>query len=209
MKMARIAILGAVLLLPCAAAADPGRDLVDGMARCAGVADNGARLACYDALNPTLKAAQAAPPAVAPPAVAPPSAEAVPPPAEAADSRPWYDPGNIFGVSPRRQTTPQQFGAENLEPPAPPPGAPRTAAAAPPPPLDSIKAAVSSYAFDPYDKFVVFLDNGQIWKQLASDGGKAHFVKGGKNVVVISRGFLSSYDLTVNNGAAYKVKRVK
>jgi hypothetical protein len=180
------------------------------MAKCAAIADSMARLACYDALSPTLKAAQSAPPPVVaatpPPAGTAPAAVAPP-----ADNRPWYDPGRIFGVSPREQTTPQQFGGENLQAPPPPPGTPQTAANTPPPALDSITATVTDYSFNPYDKFVVFLDNGQIWKQLESDsGGKARFLKGEKNTVTISRGFIGSYNLTVNDSdAVFKVTRVK
>jgi hypothetical protein len=198
MNITRAAVIAAALAVPFAAQADPRQDLVDGMAKCAGIAEGTARLACYDALNPTLKAAQTPPPPVAAP------------PAAAADNRPWYDTDRIFGVSPREQTTPQQFGGENLQAPPPPPGTPQTAANTPPPVIDSITATVTDYSFNPYDKFVVFLDNGQIWKQLESDTGtKARFEKGGKNVVVISRGFIGSYNITINDGPVYKVTRVK
>ncbi len=51
------------------------------------------------------------------------------------------------------------------------------------------------YSFNPYDKFLVVLDNGQIWQQLESDSGiKAPFHKGEKNTVTISRGFIGSYN---------------
>ncbi|HUO90876.1 MAG TPA: hypothetical protein VMU08_17010 [Rhizomicrobium sp.] len=203
MNIARAIVIAALAAAPCAAHADARQDLIDGMAKCAAIGDGTARLACYDALNPTLKAAQSTPP----PAAEAPAAAAAPP---GGDSRPWYDPGRIFGVSPREQTTPEQFGGENLAPPPPPPGTPQTAANTPPPALDSITATVTDYSFNPYNKFVVFLDNGQIWKQLESDTGlKARFQKDGKNVVVISRGFVGSYNMTINDGPAYKVARVK
>jgi hypothetical protein len=200
--MKRIAATAFFALLPFAAQADPRQDLVDGMAKCATVNDGVARLACYDALTPQVKAAQSETPVVA---TAPPAAG--PPPV--ADNRPWYDPGRIFGVSPREQTTPQQFGGENLAPPPPAPG--QVAAAEPPPALDSITAAVADYSFNPYDKFLVVLDNGQIWQQLESDSGiKAPFHKGEKNTVTISRGFIGSYNLVVNDDSiAYKVRRLK
>ncbi len=149
-----------------------------------------------------MKAAQAEP-RPTPPAATPPA-----PPAETADNRAWYDPSRIFGVSPKQQTTPQQFGGENLDAPPPPPGTP--AAAAPPPALDSITAGVSDYSFNVYDKFLVILDNGQIWQQLPSDSGKARFDKNGKNTVTISRGFIGSYNLVVNDSSLlFKVKRLK
>ena len=201
MNIARVAALAAILIVPAGAQAGPRDDLVAGMAKCAALADNTARLACYDALNPTVKAAEAEPPPVA----APPA-----PPAAPADSRAWYDPSRIFGVSPNQQTQPEQFGGEALSAPPPPPGTPATPQNTPPPALDSITAAVTDYAFDPYDKFIVFLDNGQVWKQLESDTGvKARFVKGGTNTVVISRGFIGSYNITINDGPSYKVRRVK
>jgi hypothetical protein len=207
MNIARAVLIAALAAAPYAADADPRQDLVDGMAKCAGIADGTARLSCYDALNPTLKAAQSTPPPVA---AMPPPAAAPAPPAATADNRPWYDPNRILGVNPREQTAPQQFGGENLQPPPPPPGTPRTAENTPPPVIESITATVTDYSFNPYDKFVVFLDNGQIWKQLEGDTGtKARFVKGGTNVVVVSRGFIGSYNMTINDGPAYKVTRVK
>ncbi|MEI9997353.1 MAG: hypothetical protein WDM91_22350 [Rhizomicrobium sp.] len=211
MKIAPVAFFAALAFIPAAADADPRQDLLDGMAKCAAVAAADSRLACYDALNPALKAAQAEPPppaAVAPPPPsAPPPAPAAPP--AVADNRPWYDPGRIFGVNPNEQTTPQQFGSENLAPPAPPPGTPATAQNTPPPPLESITAGLSDYSFNAHEKFIVILDDGQIWQQIESDGGKAHF-KSGRNVVTIERGFMGSYNLTINKlPAIYKVKRLK
>jgi hypothetical protein len=200
MKIICAAAVAAFMSIPMAADAGPREDLVDGVAKCATVTDNTARLACYDALTPVVKAAEAAPPAPSPPA---PTASAAP-----GDATPWYDPFHVFGTSPSQQVRPEQFGAENLAPPPPPPGQP-AAAPAEPLALDNITAGVSDYSFNPFGKFVVFLDNGQIWRQLDGDGGKAHF-KPGKNAITISRGILDTYDLTVNDGVAtFKVKRVK
>lgn len=198
MNIARVAAVCAIVVLPGLAHAGAKDDLIAGMAKCAAVADDTARLACYDALNPTVKAAQAEPPAAA--TTAP----------QTADNRPWYDPDRIFGVSPRQQTTPAQFGGENLAPPPPPPGTPQTAENTPPAALDSITATVTDYSFNPYGKFLVILDNGQIWQQLESDSGEAKFLKNGKNTVTISRGFIGSYNLVINDSAAlFKVRRLK
>jgi len=199
MNIARVALLaGAVLIAgPAMAGPDARQDLIDGMAKCAAVVDNTARLGCYDALNPTLKAAQEAPP--------PPPPAAAPPAQQADNSRPWYD---LFGVSPSHQTTPETFGSEGLQAPPPPPGTAPTDK--PPEALDNITATVTDYSFNPYGKFVVFLDNGQIWKQLSSDTGiKARFDKSGKNTIVISRGLIGSYNANINEGPTYKVTRVK
>ena len=205
MNVARAVLIAAFAAAPCAAQADARQDLIDGMAKCSAIAEGTARLTCYDALNPTLKAAQSAPLPVA--AATPPSAPAATAAAPPANNPPWYD---IFGVSPSHQVTPEQFGGEALQAPPPPPGTPRTAANTPPPALDSITATVTDYSFNPYEKFVVFLDNGQIWKQLESDSGKARFLKGEKNTVTISRGFVGSYNLVVNDSnMEFKVTRVK
>jgi hypothetical protein len=192
MNFQKFGWLAVLVLVPAAAVAGPRDDLIDGMAKCATVTDNAARLACYDALAPQLKAAQSAP-------------------QEPVDNRAWYDPSRIFGTSPAQQTTPQQFGAEGLAaPPAPPrkPGEP--APPTPPPPLDSITAKVSDYAYNPHGRVVVFLDNGQIWQQILGDTDRPHFKKGEVNTVVISRGALGSYDMVVNDGGlAIKVRRIK
>jgi hypothetical protein len=211
MNIARVAAFCAIALVPAAAQAGPRDDLVAGMAKCAGIADNAARLACFDALTPTLKAAQFEGPSVAAPVTAPsgaPPAAAAGAPPPVADNRPWYSVDRILGVSPRDQTRPEQFGGENLAPPPPAPGTPE-AANQPPPPLDSITVGVTEYSFNPYKKFIVILDNGQIWQQLPSDDGIAHFMKGAKNSVVIERGMLESYSLILNDSATYKVRRLK
>jgi hypothetical protein len=202
MNCVRIACVAAIAIMPAIAVAGPREDLIDGMTKCAAVTDNTARLACYDALNPQLKAAQTAPPAS--------PAPASPPPTQTGDNRAWYDPSRIFGTSPSAQTTPQQFGGENLAPPAPPPPKPGEA---PPPPrpeaLDSITAKVTDYAFNPFGRVVVFLDNGQIWQQLDGDTDRAHFHRTDVNTVEISRGMIGSYNMVVNDmGAALKVRRI-
>ena len=79
-----------------------------------------------------------------------------------------------------------------------------------PQPLDSISAKVSDFAYNPYGKVVVFLDNGQIWQQIEGDTDTALLHKTIENTVVISRGFFGSYGMVVNNtGPAIKVRRLK
>ncbi|MDE2267087.1 MAG: hypothetical protein KGL29_14390 [Alphaproteobacteria bacterium] len=73
-----------------------------------------------------------------------------------------------------------------------------------------ISAAVTRYWIDSQGYFVVSLGNGQVWGQLDGDDSFAHFRKSGENTVVISRGFLGSYNLQLNGlGENYKVKRIK
>lgn len=210
MNFARVATLCAITLFPVLASAGPRDELVDGMAKCAAVTDNTARLACYDALNPTLKAAQEAPPLPAAPpapvAAAPAAPPAAPPPV--ADNRPWYDIDRLVGVPPSEQRTPDQFGSEDLKAPPPPPGS-AEAANMPPPALDSITVGVTEYSFNPFGKFIVILDNGQIWQQLEGDGGAARFRRSGKNTVTISRALFGSYSLVLNGDRKFKVRRLK
>ncbi|MBS0472221.1 MAG: hypothetical protein JSR60_14205 [Proteobacteria bacterium] len=203
MNFARVAALCAIVLTPVLASAGPRDELVDGMAKCAAVTDNAERLACYDALSPTLKAAEAAPPA---PVAAAPAPPAAPPPV--ADNRPWYDIDRLVGVPPSEQRTPDQFGSENLKAPPPPAGS-AEAANVPPPALDSITVGVTEYSFTPFGKFIVILENGQIWQQLQSDGGEARFKRSGKNTVTITRALFGSYSLSLNGDKTFKVQRLK
>lgn len=72
-----------------------------------------------------------------------------------------------------------------------------------------IVANVASYHFLPAHKFEVTLDNGQIWRQLATDEGTAQFRQRGGNRVVITKGFWNSHDLKLNDmSAVFKVTRV-
>jgi hypothetical protein len=195
--------VAAALFFAVPAVAADQTQVLEALGKCAGLADDKARLACYDALAPQVKDALSAPPA----AVA--SAQPPGPPTEE-QQKSWFgfDIGNIFGSAPAQQTTPQQFGSDKL--PAPPPPPPGTAPAEPPV-IDSITAGVTDYAVNPFGKFIIFLDNGQVWKQEEGDADHAHFNKIPKdNKVTISRGFMGSYNLTLNDSAkVYKATRVK
>ena len=181
------------------ASAGPRDDALEAVAKCASLVDDHARLACYDAAAPRVKDALSAPPQ--------PQVAQTPQEQES-----WFGLPNIFGGNGRpAQTTPQQFGNENLPKPPPPP--PKPGEPAPPPPpeeIDSITAGVSDYAFHVDGRFTVFLDNGQIWQQLQGDTDKARFKKSGPNKVVIKRGMFGSYNLVLNDeGTGFKVKRIK
>jgi hypothetical protein len=199
MKSSRIAVIALTMVLECpfsARAQAPTQDLLEALGRCAAIADDHARLACYDAMSPRLKDALAAPPAMLPGNRAP----------TAEEERSWFgfDLGNLFGASPAQQTTPQQFGSDRLPETK---AKEDTAAAA----VDSVTAGVSEFAYNPFGRFIVFLDNGQVWKQIEGDVDRAVFPKPGKdNKVTISRGFIGSYNLTINDSAkVFKVTRVK
>jgi hypothetical protein len=176
--------------------AGPADDLLAGLHKCAAIADDKARLTCYDALAPQVQTALA-------PRSAP-QEESHPPTKKEQESWFGFDVGSLFGSSPTQQTTPQQFGSENL----PSTQAKKETAEAE---LESITAGVTEYAYTPFGKFIVFLDNGQIWRQLEGDADRAYFRKSAKdNRVTIERGLIGSYNLTLNDSSkVYKVTRVK
>jgi len=202
---AGIAIAFSVALTT-AGRADPRDDALDAMAKCASVAEDHARLACYDAAAPKLKSALAAP-------TPPPAAPTV------EQQKSWFGLSDIFGGGDNGrppQTTPKEFGNESLPPPPPPPPPPPVPGqpAPPPPPqvVDRITAGVTDYAFNPLGRLIVFLDNGQIWQQIPGDTDSAQhaFRKNGANTVTISRGLVGGYDLKVDGHVGiFKVRRVK
>jgi len=103
--------------------------------------------------------------------------------------------------------TPQPSQAQ----PAPVQPAPRAAARAPVTSSDSkLVARVAQFSFSPHGQFTVVLDNGEIWRQLESDDGIAHFKHSSGDIVQISKGFWGSYDLRVNSSnIMFKVIRVR
>jgi hypothetical protein len=173
-------------------------DLLKAISQCAATADRDARLACYDGLQPRVKAALAAP--------QPPAQAAAAPEPTKEEQESWFGLGDLFGGSDQPQTSPQQFGQERT----PAAEAKREERKEESKEIDEISAKVTEYALDPVGRFVVFLDNGQVWKQLDSDDRRAVFKRSGDNTVTISRGFLGSYNMTINDVAGlYKVTRVK
>jgi len=208
----------AILLAVSGSAAAQGADgaLLQALGGCAGLSDNAARLACYDRLAPQVKAALAVPAAVAPTAVAPPAAPAAPAaPAMASAQKPaakdqssWFglDMSDVFGSSssPEKQTTPTQFGADQLS-------SAHQQTQTPAHEIDSISAHVHEYAMNPFGKFIVFLDNGQVWRELSSESSRVSFRHDAKaNTVMIERGMLGSYILHLNGDMrGYKVERIK
>jgi hypothetical protein len=169
-------------------------DVLEAIGRCATVTDDKARLACYDALTPHVKDALATPP------------ETLSHPPTVDEQKSWFgfDLSDLFGASDAQQTTPQSFGSDNL--PATKQKVEKAAEE-----VDHITARVIQLSYSPEGSFIVFLDNGQIWRQLQGDTDKAHFKTNGKgNVVTVSRGFFGSYDMLINDGVKiYKVTRMK
>lgn len=180
------------------AAAGPRDDALEAIAKCAAVADDKARLTCYDGLAPQVKSALATPPTAV--------ATNRPPTKEEQESWFGFDLGGLFSSSPK-QTTPEQFGEENTEQVK----AAHEKAVEEGTSLESITVDVTEVAYTPFGKFIVILANGQVWKQIPGDADRAKFKKvATDNKVTISRGSLGSYGLTINDSAkVYKVTRVK
>lgn len=178
------------------AQASPRDDVLKGLQQCATITDDKARLACYDALVRPAQIALARPPE--------PQEVTHTPTKEEQESWFGFDISSLFGASPSQQTTPQQFGSENLP-------ATKQKEEQAKVEVDSISATVAEYAFNPFGKFIVVLDNGQVWRQQEGDADHARFHKVPKdNKVTISRGFIGSYNLTINDSdKVYKVERVK
>jgi hypothetical protein len=192
MNMQRLVMSLILLLVTCdVAMAGMRDDVLEAMARCAAVADGQARLACYDAAAPRLKDALATPPA----------SLGRPPTAQEQQSWFGFDVGDLFGGG-SSATTSGEFGKERT---------PEVQATREREEIDSISAHVSDVAFTPFGQFIVFLANGQIWRQVQGDADRARFSSPLKeNTVTISRGAFGSYSLTVNDSNhVFKVTRVK
>lgn len=179
------------------AAASPRDDVLSGLQHCSTITEDKARLACYDSLVRPAQEAMARPPE---------PQEATHPPTKE-EQKSWFgfDVSGLFGSAPEQQTKPEQFGAENTP-------AVRDKVEQAEKEIDSITAGVTEYAFTPFGKFIVFLDNGQVWRQLQGDSGeKPMFHKNPKdNKVTIERGLIGSYNLSLNDSSrTYKVERIK
>ena len=75
--------------------------------------------------------------------------------------------------------------------------------------VQGITARITDYTFTPFGKFVVVLDNGQIWQEQEGESDRAH-LSGAGNTISISRGAFGSYAAAINDGHhQFKVTRVK
>ena len=153
--------------------------------RCAGIADDAERLACFDRTaamvatqgDPVLSSgtpAETAPPpapSTAPAAALPPSPAADPAPA----------PRRRFGLPERRQ-----------EP-------------------DSQSLAVAELSLDRAGKLVVTLADGQVWRQLSGDTTDVRLPReGAAQTATVRRAALGSYRMTIEPlGRTVRVKRVE
>jgi hypothetical protein len=168
-------VLAVFAALP--ARADPARDALAEVARCADIADAADRLKCFDAAMARVKSALASPAPEAP----------------TKSLLEWFG----FSRSPTPVTKPQDFGKP------PPEAAPEE--------LNEIASPVLEFAKTARGKAVFILENGQVWRQLDSDTTAVlDPQRGTKMAVKIERGFLGSYNLTIDGrNILVKVSRLK
>jgi hypothetical protein len=166
---------------------------LEGVLACRGIANNAARLACFDresalvAAHVQATAGERQPPAEAStPAGAPATPAAVAGPAAAHDSA--LDRLQTFGIPP----------AQILER--------EEAARKAPPPLQHIEAHIVGMAGMGDGREIFTLDNHQVWAELEPDGDL--YAKPGASVE-ISRGWLGSYSLSLKSRRNAKVTRLQ
>ena len=96
----------------------------------------------------------------------------------------------------------EEFGSETVRKPEPPPDAPKE--------IQEIKAIVTQVEFSRTNRFIVTLDNGQVWRQIEGDVAKAHFHKSG-DAVTVAHGVFGSYVLTLDGHdlGLFRVRRVR
>lgn len=166
---------------------------LDGLLACRKVADNAARLACFDRRSAAIAAhrttvAGRRPPASAPPAVpARPATSGVAVAGAAAAHGSALDPVQTFGL-PEGQILAREEAAQK---------APR--------PLEHIEAHIVGLAGMGDGREIFTLDNDQVWAELEPDGDL--YAKPGETVE-ISRGWLGSYMLRVKSRRSSKVTRL-
>lgn len=183
----RVVVLAVASALAAAQAhADPARDALAEIAKCADVADAGERLRCFDAAAGRAKAVLAAP---APAPEAPPKKSLLD----------WFG----FSRPDKPVTKPEDFG----KPPQPVPPAPSSGPAE----IREITAAVVEFAKTARGKAIFVLDNGQVWRQLDADGTELPYpLPGAPMKVTIETGALGSYNLTIEGrNGLIKVTRLK
>lgn len=213
---------------------------LDDFLKCAQVGAAEARLACYDKVAAGAKTAAAATtaPATITEAASEPRVASVPeaalPPAPASAPAPkkksgWF--GGWFGgkkeappATTTTTTTTTTMASNEAPASAPAPSAAPTPEAqfgAERVPkaeeervkeerVDEIHVAVDQWAFTPFGKIIVFLNNGQVWQQLDADRTRFRLRQNQKYTAKVSRGVLRSYQLSFEgvSGTA-KVTRIK
>jgi hypothetical protein len=193
LSRARWPAYGGLVLM--AALAPCHADPVSSVLACREIADGAQRLACYDretaALAPPPRAAVAAPAlSAAPPVTVAAPVTAAPPVAAATPAIP---------APVGQEEAKQNFGLPESKIVAK-----EVAAGARPADVTRIEAHITALSLT-NGRAVFTLDNGQVWRQLLSEGDL--LAKPGDGVT-ISRGLLHSYWLALKSGRGCKVARI-
>lgn len=187
------------------------------LSQCSALTDSRARLACYDAMAPSVRAAAGAkgrgvaaapaPRAAVPRVSAPPrpAAPAAPPPVASAPhvTAPAAQAPAVANAKPRTKQEYQSWLERNV-------GNLFGGGAASEPAGQAGRIGVRAFAFDRNNKFVVVLDNGQVWRQTQGTDDAAFFHRGSSNTVTITPARYGPHELRVNDSnRPYPVARVE
>jgi hypothetical protein len=172
--------VGLILLL--AAGAAPGAAWGQGsLEACAQVNDDAQRLACYDQLAGRAMTGTEVAVSPLPAAVAAPRAAAAAPPVAAVPVA--VDPVADFGLSEqvKKQREPEQW-------------------------VESVTARVTNVGMTAYDRYVITLDNGQVWAQ-SETSTRAILAPG--DTVTIKRAAMGSFKLSGPRSVYWRVRRLQ
>ena len=185
-------LLPALFLLPLPAQADPARDALSEITKCADITAPAERLQCFDT------AVGGAKTVLSTPAPAPVQQAAVEPQKTGVQTDKEEEGGILswFGLS-RPVTKQQDFG----KPPVP----------TGPKEIKEISANVLEFAKNAYGRSLFILENGQVWKQSDGDTTEVKDPRSGETMqVTIEAAMFGSYNLRVKGQNGFvKVRRVK
>lgn len=158
----------------------------EGPAACAGIGDDAGRLACYDSFFRPSAGQVPLPRSTQVPVAAPAAVAAAPTASAAAAATPTPPPVEEFGLTTgqreeRRTATPKE--------------------------LDRIESRLVSVKQQPRDRFLLSLENGQVWLQ-TEPSPRQRFIAG--ETVTIRRAALGSYLASgPTSGGTIRVRRVE
>ncbi len=177
-------IFAGMAVLTTSAWADPARDTLKEITKCADIAGATDRLKCFDAAVPHAQTALSAPEA--------------PPPAQTAQTT--EESGGVlgwFGFE-RPVTKPEDFGKPAVR-------------VADPREITTLSASVTEFARTPSGRALFILDNGQVWRQIDGDVTEVSDPNTGEQFkVAIEKAVFGSYDMKINGHTGLiKVRRLK
>lgn len=175
-----------MLLLLCAAGTAPASEAEDAIAGCARIASTGDRILCLEAALRRL-----APDAAANAGIDGEAAAAVPSAAEAAEA---VDDSTTIGAAQVEANARRSLSREEA--------------------LALLESAsnlpVAGYRTVPYERLVVELENGQVWRQIKGDTQRIRVDLGRNQTVDISESSLGGYQLRLNEiRRTIRVERIR